>query len=149
MTDDRSSDDSAADTERAETDSQATDGGNEASEAPIEADIVADAAADEDVPQADLVDVLVVLNASLIGSHATYEREYEYVTVDGVRGYVVDTAAWETLREEHDDLDSRLAAAAQRAHTEQTEQLLAADDDTHETIDAGIVVGIDTAEGMD
>ena len=71
------------------------------------------------------------------------------MTVDGVRGYVVDTAAWETLREEHDDLDSRLAAAAQRAHTEQTERLLAADDNTHEAIDAGIVVGIDTAEGMD
>ena len=72
------------------------------------------------------------------------------VTVDGVRGYVVDTAAWETLREEH-DLDPQLAAAAQRAHTVQTERLLAADGDTDratEAIDAGIVIGIDTAEVM-
>jgi hypothetical protein len=93
--------------------------------------------------------VLVVLNASLLGSHSAYEREYEYVTADGVRGYVVDGTAWEQLREEH-DLESRLAAAAQRAHTAQTEQLLAAADDDRATedIDAGIVVGIDTAEVM-
>ena len=143
MTDDRSSDDSTGDI-------RATDGGSdEAAETPIEADIVEEVAADENVPREGLVDALVVLNASLIGSHSTYEREYEYVTVDGVRGYVVDADVWKRLREEH-DLDSRLAAAAQRAHTAQTERLLTAADDDRATedIDAGIVVGIDTAEVM-
>ncbi len=149
MTDDRSNDDSTADTGRAETDTRMTDGGtDEAAETPIEADVVDEVAEDENVPREGLVDALVVLNASLLGSHSTYEREYEYATVDGVRGYVVDAAAWETLREEH-DLDSRLAAAAQRAHTAQTERLLAAADDPQGNIDAGIVVGIDTAEVMD
>ena len=144
MTDDRPSDDATVDT-------RMTDGGNEAAETPIETDVVDEVAGDESVPREGLVDVLVVLNASLLGSHATYEREYEYVTVDGVRGYVVDTAAWETLCDEH-DLDPQLAAAAQRAHTVQTERLLAAaDGDTDratEAIDAGIVIGIDTAEVM-
>ncbi|MGQ5516455.1 hypothetical protein [Halococcus saccharolyticus] len=142
MTDTRSNDD-PNDTDRA-----ATDGGtDETAETPIEADVVDDVAEDETVPRDGLVDALVVLNASLIGSHSTYEREYEYVTVDGVRGYVVDADVWGRLREEH-DLDSRLAAAAQRAHTAQTERLLAAADDDRTTIDAGIVVGIDTAEVM-
>ncbi|EMA52738.1 hypothetical protein [Halococcus salifodinae] len=143
MTDDRSNDGSTADT-------RTTDGGtDEAAETPIEADVVDDVAEAENVPREGLVGALVVLNASLLGSHSTYEREYEYVTVDGVRGYVVDAGAWETLREEH-DLDSRLATAAQHAHTEQTERLLAAADDDRATddIDAGIVVGIDTAEVM-
>lgn len=132
----------------------AADGGADgAAETPIDPEIVESVATNEDVPREALVDALVVLNASLIGQHSTYEEEYDYVTVEGVRAYVVDTGAWETLRTEH-DLDSRLAAAAQHAHTEQTQRMLAeaADDPADERatgdIDAGIVIGIDTAEVM-
>ena len=126
----------------------ATDGGtDETAETPLDADLVEAVATDENVPQDGLIDALVVLNASLLGSHSAYEREYEYVTVEGVRGYVVDTGVWESLRDEH-DLDSRLAAAAQRTHTEQTRRLLTAAGEPREDIDAGIVVGIDTAEVM-
>ena len=69
MTDDRSNDDSTADTRMA-------DGGNEAAETPIETDVVDEVAGDESIPREGLVDVLVVLNASLLGSHATYERRW-------------------------------------------------------------------------
>ena len=140
MTDDRH--DSTTNTERL-----ATDGGtDEAAETPIESDVIDDVAAGETVPREDLVDALVVLNAALIGEHSTYE-EYEYVSVDGVRAYLVDTEAWETLRDEH-DFEDRLARAVQRAHTEQAERLLAAADKPRKDIKAGIVIGIDTAEVM-
>jgi hypothetical protein len=126
----------------------ATDGGtDETAETPIDAEIVDGVAADETVPREDLVDALVVLNAALIGEHSMYEDEYDYVSVEGVRGYVVDTEVWERLRDEH-DFEERLAAAVQRAHTEQTERMLAAADELREDIDAGIVIGIDTAEVM-
>lgn len=141
MTDD-SRDDPTDHTERT-----ATDGGTDrATETPIDAEIVDDVAADEDVPREDLTDALVVLNATLIGEHSAYE-EYDYVTVDGVRGYVVETEVWETLRDDH-DFESRLAGAVQRAHTEQTERMLSAADEPREDIDAGVVIGIDTAEVM-
>jgi hypothetical protein len=126
----------------------ATDGGpGEAAETPIDEDVVDDVATDENVPREDLVDALVVLNAALIGEHSHYEAEYDYVTVDGVRGYVVGTEVWEQLRDEH-GFEDQLAAAVQRAHTEQTEQLLAAADEPREDIDAGVVIGVDTAEVM-
>ena len=126
----------------------ATDGGtDETAETPIDADLLEAVATDESVPREDLTDALVVLNASLGGLHSTYEREYDYVTVEGVRAYVVDASAWETLQSEH-DLDSRLAAAAQRTHTEQARRLLTAAGEPRGDIEAGIVVGIDTAEVM-
>lgn len=141
MTDDRTSD-------SMDQEATATDGGTDkTAETPIDGDIVDDVATDEDIPREDLTDALVVLNASFIGSHSTYEREYDYVTVEGVRAYVVDTSAWKTLRDEH-DLDSRLAAAAQHAHTDQTRRMLTAAGEPREDIEAGIVVGIDTAEVM-
>ncbi|WP_049996631.1 hypothetical protein [Halococcus sediminicola] len=129
------------------TERLATDGGtDEAAETPIETDVIDDVATGETVPREDLVDALVVLDAALIGEHSTYE-EYEYVSVDGVRAYLVDTAAWERLRDEH-DFENRLARAVQRAHTEQAERLLAAADEPRKDIEAGIVIGIDTAEVM-
>jgi hypothetical protein len=140
MTDDRRNDDRADHAERA-----ATDGG-EAAEIPIDEDVVDDVATDENVPREDLVDALVVLNAALIGEHSMYE-DYDYVSVEGVRGYVVDTEVWERLRDEH-DFEGRLAAAVQRAHAEQTERMLAAADEQRADIDAGVVIGIDTAEVM-
>jgi ABC-type thiamine transport system substrate-binding protein len=124
----------------------ATDGG-ETAETPIDEDIVDDVATGENVPREDLADALVVLNAALIGEHSHYEDDYDYVTVDGVRGYVVGTEVWERLRDEH-DFEDQLAAAVQRAHAEQTEQLLAAADEPRANIDAGVVVGVDTAEVM-
>jgi hypothetical protein len=126
----------------------ATDGGtDEAAETPIESDVIESVAADENVPREDLADTLVVLNAALIGEHSQYEDDYEYVTVDGVRGYIVDTEVWERLRDEH-DFEGQLAVAVQRAHAEQTEQLLAAADEPRADIDAGVVIGVDTAEVM-
>jgi ABC-type thiamine transport system substrate-binding protein len=126
----------------------ATDGGtDEAAETPIETDVIESVAADENVPQEDLVDALVVLNAALLGEHSRYEDEYDYVSVEGVRGYVVDTDVWERLRDEH-DFEGQLAVAVQRAHAEQTEQLLAAADEPRANIDAGVVIGVDTAEVM-
>lgn len=125
-----------------------TDGGtDEAAETPIESDVIESVAADEHVPREDLVDALVVLNAALIGEHSQYEDDYEYVSVEGVRAYLVDTGAWERLRDEH-DFEDRLAGAVQRTHTEQTERLLSAADEPRTDIDAGVVIGIDTAEVM-
>lgn len=87
----------------------AADGG---AETPIDPAILDSVATDENVPREDFVDALAVLDASLTGQHSTDEEEYDSVTAEGVRAYVVDTRAWETLRTEH-DIDSRLAAAAQ------------------------------------
>ena len=129
------------------TERLATDGGtDEAAETPIETDVIDDVATGETVPREDLVDALVVLDAALIGEHSTYE-EYGYVSVDGVRAYLVDTAAWERLRDEH-DFENRLVRAVQWAHTEQAGRLLAAADEPRKDIEAGIVIGIDTAEVM-
>ena len=128
------------------TERLATDGGSDAAETPIDHEVVDDVADDENVPREDLVDALVVLNATLIGEHSRYE-DYDYVSVEGVRGYVVDAEVWERLRDEH-DFEERLAAAVQRAHTEQAERLLAAADEPRKDIEAGIVIGIDTAEVM-
>lgn len=127
------------------TERLATDGGD-AAETPIDHEVVDDVADDENVPREDLTDALVVLNAALIGEHSRYE-DYDYVSVEGVRGYVVDAEVWERLRDEH-DFEERLAAAVQRAHTEQAERLLAAADESRKDIEAGIVIGIDTAEVM-
>ncbi len=129
-----------------------TDGGaDETTEIPFDAEVIDSVAKNENVPREDLTDALVILDDSLAEAHPTYEDAYEYVTVDGVRGYVVTTETWDRLRDEH-DIDSRLAQAAQRAHTEQTRRLLsvASDDRTedraNENIDAGVVISIDTEE---
>jgi hypothetical protein len=127
-----------------------TDGGRDgAAQLPIDADVIESVAKSENVPYEDLTDALSVFDASLAEMHPTYEDAYDYVTVEGVRGYVVTTETWDRLHDEH-DIAARLAQAAQRAHTEQTRQLLsAASDDRatereNEDIDGGIVIG--TAE---
>lgn len=102
------------------------------------------------VPAEDLVDALVVLDADLRGRHSTYEAEYDYVTVDGVRGYLADREAWETLLEDF-DLAGDLADAARAAHTEGARLLYDRSVEEHgqfteDTV--GIVVGVDTAEQM-
>lgn len=131
---------------RTATDGTESDG---VAETPIDAATVAQVADETGVSRERVADGLVVLNASLLGEHSTYEREREYATVEGVRAYVVDRAAWERLREEH-GFDPGVADALRRAHTRYAEGLLerAAGDVAVGEGGAAVVVGIDTAEDM-
>lgn len=117
-------------------------------EAPIGGTVVERVADRAAVDATTLAAVLVELNASLIGQHAALERASDYVTVDGTRAYRVDRAAWGSLVDHPFERDE-LADAARRAHTEQARLLFdsaAGVDNRFHPDDAGVVVGIDTAE---
>jgi hypothetical protein len=75
---------------------------------PIDAETVDRVAEDEKVGVESPADVLAVLDAELLGMHSEFEREYEYVTVEDRRAYVVDAEAWASLVDGH-DLDPDLA----------------------------------------
>ncbi len=119
-----------------------------ASETSIDAPVIERVADRTPVDGERLADALVVLHAELIGNHAEYERTADYVTDDGVRAYRVEAAEWERLADEV-DLAGDVAAAARAAHTEQARLLFSAAPDAMDDFaddEAGVVVGIDTAE---
>ena len=96
----------------------------------------------------ELADALVVVHAELIGRHAEYERTGDYVTEDAVRAYRVDESEWEQLVEEM-DLEADEAVAIRAAHTEQARLMFSSKVDARDDFtagEAGIVVGVDTAE---
>lgn len=95
-----------------------------------------------------IADALVVLHSTLIGRHAEFERDHDYVTIDGTRAYRVPAAVWEDLHEEF-EFDDEVAEAVESAHTEQARLAFADAVDVDERFgddERGIVVGIDTAE---
>lgn len=95
-----------------------------------------------------LADALVVVHAELIGRHAEYERTGDYVTGDGVRAYRVDESAWDDLGDAV-GLEGEELVAVRAAHTEQARLAFSAAADARDdfaTDEAGVVVGIDTAE---
>jgi hypothetical protein len=112
-------------------------------------DAVVERAADRAGVEEDaLPDALVVLHAELIGRHAQYERAYDYVTVDGMRAYRVDDIVWGELFGEF-SFPEDVGRAAEAAHTEQARPLFAGSvrgDDNFGADEAGIVIGVDTAE---
>lgn len=96
----------------------------------------------------ELADALVVLHAELIGHHAEYERTGEYVTEDDVRAYRVEAAEWDQLADDV-EFEDDVADAVRAAHTEQARLMFSADVDSRDDFradEAGVVVGIDTAE---
>lgn len=96
----------------------------------------------------ELADALVVVHAELIGRHAEYERRGEYVTDDAVRAYRVHESEWDELADAM-DLDEDEAVAVRAAHTEQARLTFSAVIDARDdfaTDEAGVVVGVDTAE---
>ena len=118
-----------------------------ASETSIDEAVIERVADRTDVAGDRLADALVVVHAELIGHHAEYERTAEYVTDDDVRAYRVDAAEWDRIADQT-DLDDA-AAAVRAAHTEQARLLFSAAADAGDdfaTDEAGVVVGIDTAE---
>lgn len=122
----------------------------DARDLPIPDSALAHAADRVGISVGELVDALVVLDADLRGRHSTYEAEYDYVTVDGVRGYLADEDAWESLITEF-DLDGDVEDATRGAHTEGARLLfdrpvVEHGQFTEEVV--GIVVGVDTAEQM-
>lgn len=120
----------------------------ENTEISIDTHVIERAAERADVETDALLDALIVLHAELIGRHSQYERPYDYVSIDGTRAYRVDEIVWDELLGEF-DLDGDVGAAARLAHTEQARLRFAASvrgDDNFDTDEAGIVIGIDTAE---
>ncbi len=117
-------------------------------EAPIDNAVIVRTAESTGATEDDLSDALAVLNAELLGRHSEFEAESEYVTVDGRRAYAVGDADWQQVTAGH-DLSVTLERAVRDAHTEQARLLFeeAAESVSVES-DAGIVVGVDTAEQM-
>jgi hypothetical protein len=121
----------------------------ERDEVPLDAAVTERVAEDADVSTDDLTDVLTVLDAELRGLHSEFERESDYVTVEGRRAYVVDREAWESVVEGF-ELEPELVEAARRAHSEQARLLVdaAVSDVRFGGEDVGVVVGVETAEEM-
>ncbi|MFC6836347.1 hypothetical protein [Halomarina ordinaria] len=116
----------------------------------IDREVCERVADDEGVEAEDLAATLDVVAASLTDEHSTYEREYDYTTVEGTRIYFADAAAWDGLASDL-DLDSSLASAVRDAHRAQAAKLLddAAAGHRAEVEDGTpVVAGVDTAEEM-
>lgn len=117
-------------------------------EAPVGGSVVERVAERTGVDPTEIAITLVAMHGELLGRHGAYERRYEYVTVDGTRAYRVDEAEWDELAADF-DLEEDLAMATEQAHTEQAGLFFARSsgvEDTFEDDEAGIVIGIDTAE---
>ncbi|AXG08869.1 hypothetical protein [Haloplanus rubicundus] len=117
-------------------------------EAPITGAVVERVAQGVDPTPSAIADALLALNAELIGRHGELERRAEHVTVDGTRAYRVGRDEWAALLDDF-DFDESTAAALRLAHTEQARLLFATAvgaDDRFTSDEAGVVVGIDTAE---
>jgi hypothetical protein len=117
-------------------------------ETPITGAVVERVARGVDPDPSAIVDALLALNAELIGRHGDLERRAEHVTVDGTRAYRVGRDEWATLIDDF-DFDESTAAALRLAHTEQARLLFTTAvgaDDRFAPDEAGVVVGIDTAE---
>ncbi|AGB36162.1 hypothetical protein [Natronococcus occultus] len=120
----------------------------ETGEADVSDDVLERIADRTDADEDAIADALVVLHSALIGRHAEFEREYDYVTVDGTRAYRVPESVWDDLRGGL-EFDDEVADAVELAHTEQARLAFADAVDVDERFgddDRGVVVGIDTAE---
>ncbi|RDI70079.1 hypothetical protein [Halopelagius longus] len=120
----------------------------ETGESPIDAAVAERVADETGLGLDELRTALVELNSALIGRHSTLERQGDYETVDGVRGYRVPAEEWKAIL---DDFEFReeTEGALLRAHTEQTRMLFAESPDARERFEegeVGVVVGVDTAE---
>jgi hypothetical protein len=120
----------------------------ETGDVPITGAVVERVARGVDPTPSAIVDALLVLDAELLGRHAAFERTADYVTVDGTRAYRVDRDEWAAVLDEF-DFDPSMAAAVRLVHTEQARLLFTTAvgaDDRFGPDEAGVVVGIDTAE---
>jgi len=124
------------------------DSGTASTESGIDVGVIERTVDRTGVEEAALCDALVILHAELIGRHSEFERDRDYVTVDGIRAYrVPETVCDEVLGEF--DFTEAVAAALKHAHTEQAKLLFAKSvrgDDNFDVDECGIVIGIDTAE---
>lgn len=124
------------------------DSSSQTGEAPIDDAVVRRAADETDVDPDDLADALVEFNAALLGQHSTFEREGDYVTVDDVRAYRIPRSAWDDVVADF-SFDDDVAEAVHRAHAEQARLTFASTADADEGFasdEAGVVIGVDTAE---
>lgn len=119
-----------------------------ANETSIDAAVIERVANRASLSGGELADALVVVHAELIGRHSEYERTGDYVTDDGVRAYRVDESEWDRLADAM-DLEGEEAVAVRAAHTEQARLMFSAAVDARDDFasgEAGVVVGVDTAE---
>lgn len=121
-------------------------------EAPITGAVVERVARGVDPDPSAIADALLALDAALIGRHGELERRADHVTVDDTRAYRVGRDEWAALIDDFAsdfDFDESTVAAIRLAHTEQARLLFTAAvgaDDRFAPDEAGVVVGIDTAE---
>ena len=124
------------------------DSSPETREAPIDDAVVQRAADETGVDAETLADALVELNAALIGQHSKFERDGDHVTVDDVRAYRVPEESWSDVVADFEFADD-LGEAVRRAHAEQARLTFASTADADAGFagdEAGVVVGVDTAE---
>ena len=121
----------------------------EVRETPIDARVVERAAEAVDVDVHTLVETLVVVDADLRGRHSEFETDYEYVTVDGRRAYLVDEDEVDRyLSDLALDVEDATLDAVARAHAEQARLLSDRAVENPQFDGVGVVVGINTAEQM-
>jgi len=126
---------------KADSDTASTESG-------IDVDVIDRTVERTGVEEAALCDALVILHADFIGRHSEFERDRDYVTVDGTRAYRVPDSVCEELLDDF-EFSEAVVAALKHAHSEQAKLLFATavqGDDNFDADECGIVVGIDTAE---
>ncbi|GCF14764.1 hypothetical protein Harman_26990 [Haloarcula mannanilytica] len=124
------------------------DTGTASTESGLDTAVIERAAERAGIDEKSLCDALVILHADLIGRHSKFEREFDYVTVDGTRAYRISDEVCDDLLSEF-GFDDDIAAGVRLAHTEQAKLLFAKSvrgDDNFDADECGIVIGIDTAE---
>jgi len=125
-----------------------TDTGTASTESGLDGAVIERVAEWTGIGEQELCDALVILHADLIGRHSAFEREFDYVTVDGTRAYRVSDEVCDELLSEF-GFEDAVAAGVELAHTEQAKLLFAKSvrgDDNFDDDECGIVIGIDTAE---
>lgn len=104
-----------------------------------------DAADVTGVDENDLATAINLVDAELTDEHSSYEDDYDYETVEGIRVYAADDAAWADLAERL-DLSGELREGVQVAHDIQADRTLGEGAFTEDAVP--IVTEIKTAEDM-
>jgi hypothetical protein len=97
------------------------------------------------VSESDLTTAINIVDAELTDEHSDYENDYDYETVEGIRIYAADDAAWADLAERL-DLSGELREGVRVAHNIQADRTLGEEALLEDA--APIVTEIKTAEDM-
>lgn len=81
------------------------DSGTASTESGIEVGVIERTVERTGVDETALCDALVIVHAELIGRHSQFERDRDYVTVDGTRAYCLPESVCDELLEDFEFAD--------------------------------------------